>query len=95
VRFRPLSWDFLGSIESPVYRDNYINALRTYYRDFLYDPERVRTFRFANIITMPSWCPSKKDFIAFYSELDDPSAFLYPRPSHKLLGQQRQLNDES
>ncbi len=62
---------FLGKIENDSTRDNYIKGLRTYFRDYKNDFERVRTFRLANRIVIPSWCPSKKDLQVFYSELGD------------------------
>jgi integrase len=62
--------EFLGNIENDATRDNYIKTLRRYFRDYRGDPNRVKTFRFANSISPPPWCPSRSDLQRFFAEIE-------------------------
>jgi integrase len=64
--------DFLAEIENPSTYNNYLKTLRIYCRDFLGNPEPIRTFRFARIEFCPARMFTKKDLQRFYSALDTP-----------------------
>lgn len=61
--------DFLASLKSDHTRDNYVKAIKTYFRDFLGDP-RANIFRLGSPDPSPPWCPSKKQVQEFYNALE-------------------------
>lgn len=61
--------DFLESIENDSTRDNYIKAMRAYFRDFL-GSDVASTFRLSCPDLAPMWCPSKRMVQEFYHALE-------------------------
>jgi len=61
--------DFLASIENESTRDNYIKAMRAYFRDFL-GSDVASTFKLSCPDLAPAWCPSKKMVQEFYYALE-------------------------
>ena len=64
--------DFLAEIENPSTYNNYLKSLRIFCRDFLDDPEPIRTFRFARIEFFPGRMFTKKELQEFYAALATP-----------------------
>ncbi|MEN3007275.1 MAG: hypothetical protein ABC578_06390, partial [Candidatus Methanosuratincola petrocarbonis] len=62
--------DFLASFENPSSYNNCVKALRLYFRDFLGDCERIRTFRFCRVDYGIMRLYSKKELREFFCELD-------------------------
>ncbi|MBC7120976.1 MAG: tyrosine-type recombinase/integrase [Candidatus Methanosuratus sp.] len=62
--------DFLAAFENPSSYNNCIKALRLYFRDFLGDYDRVRTFKFCRVDYGPVRLYSVRELREFYSALD-------------------------
>ncbi|MCQ8892903.1 MAG: hypothetical protein NQU41_05925 [Candidatus Methanosuratincola sp.] len=61
--------DFPAYVENGSTRDNYIKAMRAYFRDYL-GSDIASTFRLSCPDLAPVWCPSKKMVQEFYHALE-------------------------
>jgi len=71
--------DFLAQIENPSTKDNYVKAMRAYFRDFL-GSDVASTFRLSCPAPPPVWCPSRKMVQEFYHALENGKERAHPHP---------------